>query len=420
MDKKILLKKENQMEQQTNKIVDKLEVYEFKNLPKNSSEKIKKLAETYNIELDIMDIDSIWDNTLTEAENMHLIEKTIQTLSGSQDAETKATADFKTRKKSIKNEQEEIERVNLENIKKEIKNTENEFKKSLEKLQSNNSVLEKLYWLPKEYIKAVVNDETELYGLIETGKVGCSKSYSTIQTLKEIKADFVYFSGYNTPLGLFKFLFQNKDKGKIIIFDDTRGILNNPTSISIMINALYSNGGLPRKISWNSSKLKDLPSEFNFEARVILITNELPKGMEIINSRCLHYNFDFNNFEIIAIMKAIAELKHPKLKKEERLEVIKFIENNTDETTENLDLRTQNKIEQLYIYSKDNWKDLAMPMLNTKNKNLTILKRIINECSTLSEAKKKFYEETGMGERTFQRYNLKLKEVKETTCRQAF
>jgi hypothetical protein len=177
-----------------------------------------------------------------------------------------------------------------------------------------------------------------------------------------------------------------------------------------MINALYSNGGLPRKINWTSSKLKKLPPEFNFEAKVILITNELPKGMEVINSRCLNYNFEFNNYEIVAIMKAIAELHHDKLTIEQRLEIVKFIEANTDETTENLDLRTQNKIEQLYLYNKDNWKDLSMPLLITKNKNLVLLKKFIAECKTLAEAKKKFYEATGMGERTFQRYNLKLKE----------
>jgi DNA phosphorothioation-dependent restriction protein DptG len=133
--------------------------------------------------------------------------------------------------------------------------------------------------------------------------------------------------------------------------------------------------------------------------------------MEIITSRCLHYHFEFRNAEIIAIMKAIAELEHPKLKKEERLEIIKFIEENTDETTENLDLRTQAKIEQLYLYSKENWKDLSMPLLNMKNRSLVLLKQFIRESKSLAEAKQKFYEAGLGGERTFQRYNLKLKEA---------
>jgi len=227
-----------------------------------------------------------------------------------------------------------------------------------------------------------------------------------------LKTDYTYFAGYTTPLGLYKFLYENKEKGKTIVFDDTFGILNNTTSVMLMLNALYSSSG-KRKISWNSSKLKDITSEFLFEANVILIINEVPKtiGSNLINSRCLNYEFEFNNFEILAIMKAIARLKHKSLSKEQRMEVFDFIKYYADETTENFDLRTQNKIENLYLFDKEEWKDLSMPLINTKNEKLLLIKQLIKESISLVEAKSKWYETTGLSERAFQRYNKQLNEA---------
>jgi len=213
-------------------------------------------------------------------------------------------------------------------------------------------------------------------------------------------------------LGLYKFLYDNKEKGKTIVFDDTFGILNNTTSVMLMLNALYSSSG-KRKISWNSSKLKDITPEFLFEANVILIINEVPKtiGSSLINSRCLNYEFEFNNFEILAIMKAIAKLKHKSLSKEQRMEVFDFIKYYADETTENFDLRTQNKIENLYLFDEEEWKDLSMPLINTKNEKLLLIKQLIKESISLVEAKSKWYETTGLSERSFQRHHKQLNEA---------
>jgi len=357
-----------------------------------------------------LDIDAIYDFKISEAENLPIIKDMIKILAGSNDFDNKTKVEGT--KTNIKNEKEIEDRTKLEMMKKEIENTQKEFKKSLEKIDKNNSVLDKLYWLPKKWVEVTVNSNNEIYGLIFTGQAGISKSYSTIQTLNELKTDYVYFAGYTTPLGLYKFLNDNKEKGKTIVFDDTFGILNNTTSVVLMLNALYSSAG-KRKISWNSSKLKDLPSEFLFEANVILVTNELPKnlGTDLINSRCLSYRFEFNNFEILAIMKAIANLPHPKLTKEQRIEVFNFIKEFTDETTENFDLRTQNKIENIYLFDKNNWKDLSMPLINSKNEKLLLLKQLIKESVSLVEAKNKWYETTGLSERAFQRYHKKLNET---------
>lgn len=379
--------------------------------------KLKKIAEKYNVEADLYDFEAMVDETLTYEENEAIITEDIRILSGCESVEEKIKSDFKTKKTTITHEKEEADRIQMQQINKEMEATESEFKKSLEKLEDNNSVLKKLYWLPKKYIEVIANPNNDIFGLIFTGQAGTSKSYSTIQTLNEINADYVYFSGYTTPLGLYEFLYKNKESGKTIVFDDTFGILNNTNSVMIMLNALYASAG-KRKISWSSSKTKNLPQEFIFNANVILIINEVPAniGTDLINSRCLNYRFEFNNFEMLSIMKAIANLKHPMLSKDERLEIIQFIEDNVDETTRGFDLRTQSKIENLYQFDKDCWKDLSMPLIESKNEKLVLLKQFIKSSATLKEAKQLWCETTGMTERSFQRTNKQLKMI--TTKRQ--
>lgn len=374
--------------------------------------KLKKIAEKYNVETDLIDFEALVDGDLTYEENESIMTEEIRGLAGCVSVEEKIKSDFKTKKRTISAEKEESERIKMEQINNELEHTQEEFKQSLEALQNNNSVLEKLYWLPKKYIEVVVNPNNDIFGLIFTGQAGTSKSYSTIQTLNNLEVDYTYFSGYTTPLGLYEFLYNNRGRGKTIVFDDTFGILNSTTSVMLMLNALYASAG-KRKISWTSSKNKELPSEFIFQANVILIINEVPNniGTDLINSRCLNYRFDFNNYEILSIMKAISKLKHATLTKEQRKEVVDFIKENVDETTKSFDLRTQNKIENLYMFSKDCWKDLAMPLVESKDEKLVLLKQFIKSASTLKEAKAEWCEATGKTERSFQRANKQLKEI---------
>lgn len=388
-----------------------------KKMVMEKEEQIKKLQEIavrYGVPIDIYDFEAMLDSSLTFEENKSIIEEDLKILASSENVENKIKAEGT--RKTIKNEKEDIERIKMQQLNEEMKHTEKEFKESLETLEANNSVLKKLYWLPKQYVEVVVNPNNQIYGLVFTGQAGTSKSFSTIQTLNELGADYEYFAGYTTPLGLYEFLYNNKEEGRTIVFDDTFGILNNTTSVTLMLNALHSSSG-KRKISWSSSKLKDLPSEFIFNANVILITNEVPSnlGSSLISSRCLNYRFEFNNYELLSIMKAIASLKHPTLSKNQRHEVVKFMEEYVDETTKSFDLRTQNKIENLYMFSQKSWKDLAMPLISSKNEKLVLLKQFILSSQNLQEAKAQWSEATGLGERQFQRYSKKLK--METTIR---
>jgi len=370
---------------------------------------LKKIANKYNVPEDLYDWEAKVDEKISYEENKGIIEADIETLASSNDYQEKIKNDFKARKKTIKDEKEQLERAKLEEINKEIEHIEEQFKESLEHIQKNNSVLEKLYYMPKEYVKVVANKNNEIHGLILSGMAGVSKSFSTIQAANELDCNYSYFSGFTTPLSLYKYLLEHKDDDLIII-DDTISIFKNFQATTLLLNALHSNTD-KRKVTWSSTKLRDISSEFILEANLVLIINEIPKniGKSLLNSRCLTYEFTFTNFELLTIMKAIADTPHKFLSKEERHMIVKYISENIDESSMDFDLRIQNKVENLYLYSKATWKILAGPLLNTKDEKLSLLREFIRDSTTLKEAQEKWVEHTNLTPRQCRRYTARLK-----------
>ena len=237
----------------------------------------------------------------------------------------------------------------------------------------------------------------------------CSKSYSSLQSANEIGCNYAYFSGFTTPLSLFKYLQDHKDDDLIII-DDTISIFKNFQATTLLLNALHSNTD-KRKVTWSSTKLKDISNEFIMEANLVLIINEIPKniGKDLLNSRCLSYEFNFTNFELLTIMKAIADTPHKKLTKEQRHAVVTYISDNIDESSQGFDLRVQNKVENLYLYSESKWKELSQPLLSCKDTKLALLREFIRSSTTLKEAQDRFINATGISPRQSYRYISKLK-----------
>lgn len=274
--------------------------------------------------------------------------------------------------------------------------------------------LNKIFEIPQNYIQAVVDTNNHLNSLLLLGGWGQGKSFNTLKVLDEMGADYVYKSGFTTPKGLYKFLYEyGTIEEKVIVFDDTHGLVDNKNSVSLLLNALNSDEQ-ERVLSWESSNESykdDVPPEFTFKAKLIIITNELPKNLsaELIKSRALVYRFDLSNYEIIQVMEEIADRDGDLLKREDRQEVLKFIKENVDASVKDFDLRTQKTLENLYAYDKDNWKILAEPIINKKkDKKRELMQKYLKTLGSVEEAKKKWSEETGLSGRQFYRYKQKL------------
>ena len=250
----------------------------------------------------------------------------------------------------------------------------------------------------KEYVRMVIKGNVSSMFLI--GKHGLGKTYNVVQTLQSECDNFVYKVGKTTPLALYEFLYEHN--GSVFFFDDTQGLINDNSSLSILMGALWSPTE-HRVVSWSSTRLPNgLPKEFEFTGRIIFCLNEVTNN-ELVNtriSRCIKYEFILNRGEIIDIMHKIA-------KDDIDREIVEFIVNNTDETTKDFDLRLQKKARQFYDYSKDGWKALLIPMINP-DKDLQILRECL-KLTKVSQQVKRFMEETGKSRATFFRLKKSLK-----------
>jgi len=156
----------------------------------------------------------------------------------------------------------------------------------------------------KQYIRMTALGHSNC--AIINGEGGLGKSFTTIETLKEINADYALFTGYSTLLSFYKFLYENRDK--IIVLDDTEGLLKDVRAIGLLKNALWEVDGR-RQVEYNSSTsmLKDTPESFDFTGRIIFLCNQIPnegkRNMEALLSRALYYKIAFTFEQKMKILK---------------------------------------------------------------------------------------------------------------------
>lgn len=262
----------------------------------------------------------------------------------------------------------------------------------------------KKYKLLSDSLKAVKENTINL--LILKGSAGFGKSYNVKKYLKENNISHKYITTYATPLSFYNLLYKNKDK-ELIIFDD---ITTTDKKITSILKSACNNLDRDRIIQWNSTTqiLKDyeLPEEFKLKANVILILNEdLPEFKPIIN-RAVTLNFKFNFEDKINILKEFQT--NAKIENE----VLSFIENNCNNATTNLSIRTAVILSNLKRAEYD-WLSFADELLNTDNKYKT-MQDLVQKCKvqtdfTTNDAVKEWVEKTGLSRRTYFNYLNKLK-----------
>ena len=215
---------------------------------------------------------------------------------------------------------------------------------------------------------------------IITGEGGLGKTYTVTQTLekngyKDISdlADFqvgavintrkcfTFVKGYSTPKGLYRTLFENNKS--VVVFDDCDSVLKDPVALNILKSALDSYG--KRIISWNADmRDDDLPRSFNFEGRVIFISN-LDEGKidQAIRSRSMMIDLSMTTDQKIERMETIAAAPEflPEYDAEIKSDALSLIREIKDEVKE-ISLRTLISVAKIRASNKD-WKDLATYML---------------------------------------------------------
>ena len=216
---------------------------------------------------------------------------------------------------------------------------------------------------------------------VVTGEGGLGKTYTVTKTLeangyKDISdlADFevgsiintrkcfTFVKGYSTAKGLYRTLFENNKS--IIVFDDCDAVLKDPVALNILKGALDSYG--KRIISWNADmRDDDLPKSFNFEGRVIFISNmSQDKIDQAIRSRSMMIDLSMTTNQKIDRMEHISKSEEflPEYDNSVKADALALIRAIKDDCKE-ISLRTLIAVAKVRASNPTDYKDLATYML---------------------------------------------------------
>jgi enoyl-[acyl-carrier-protein] reductase (NADH) len=213
-----------------------------------------------------------------------------------------------------------------------------------------------------------------------TGEGGLGKTYTVTKTLeangyKDISdlADFqvgtiintrkcfTMVKGYSTAKGLYRTLFENNKS--IIVFDDCDAVLKDPVALNLLKGALDSYG--KRIISWNADmRDDDLPRSFNFEGRVIFISNmDQDRIDQAIRSRSMMIDLSMSADQKIDRMEFIANSAEfmPEFEQSHKQDALDLIRELANEAKE-ISLRTLISVTKIRASNED-WKEMATYLL---------------------------------------------------------
>ena len=208
---------------------------------------------------------------------------------------------------------------------------------------------------------------------ILAGPPGIGKSYEIVQSLNENVGAHGYhiIKGKTSAIEVYNTLFNfNKH---VVVFDDCDSLFDNSDAINVLMAATDKNHKTGKyQVNWNTNtKLVDTHS-FEFEGKVIVITNRdfkkasMKKSRPLV-SRSFFIQFHNNREEILERTRDIASKKEIfGLNEEERMEVVDYIASFDDFTP---DLRLYEDVAQVRSEAKVegyDWKIVAQSTIEAQ------------------------------------------------------
>lgn len=232
----------------------------------------------------------------------------------------------------------------------------------------------------EELADAVINSEVR--ALIVSGPPGLGKSFTVEQKLAEwdpTEKKHTIVKGFIRATGLYKLLFQHKEKDKLLVIDDADNIFGDETSLNFLKAACDTTD--VRKLSYLSEgnlvcekTNVIIPKNFIFEGKIIFITNydfderiqagsKLAPHLAAMISRSHYIDLAMKTTQdyIVRMRQVIntGMLRSQRgLNATEEAEVMEFITDNKDKLRE-LSLRIALKIATLRKKNPDSWQKVA-------------------------------------------------------------
>ena len=215
--------------------------------------------------------------------------------------------------------------------------------------------------------------------LIVSGPAGLGKSFTVEKRLAEWdpnEINHTIVKGYVRATGLVKLLYQFRNEGQVIVFDDADSIFADDVSLNLLKAVCDTTER--RRVSWLSEgKLVDedtaelIPRSFDFNGTVIFITNmdfdnmidrghKLAPHLAALVSRSHYIDLAMKSRRdyLVRIKQVISQGLLNDLNWAERSQVINFIDENHDSLRE-LSLRVAIKIGNLRKANPKNWEKLS-------------------------------------------------------------
>ncbi len=368
---------------------------------------IKAMCESRGIATDVVDFEAEWDSTLTRKENYAHLESILNEL-----AEKKPECREPTAKEVLEEEQRLNHQQNLD-LEEATKLAEDEAIKAIK--NSAASEADQYFLGVKDYVRLIAQRRAN--AAIFSGRGGLGKTHYALKTLAEegltLGQDYEVLNTHITPLGFYTYLYRNQDK--ILVLDDCDGMLESPEIVGLLKSACWSATG-KRVVNWVSSRDLDVPDRFEFKGGLIILLNDLPKNksVEALISRAFFKEVDFSHDDLVKILYEVAKNagneESRNLTENERLEVADYLRETTDETVQDLNLRTLFKTFTLRKAYAENgkWKELAKEMLKPDD-DLIAVKEVVREFPIVADQIKEFIKRTGLSRRTFFRLKKKIK-----------
>ena len=219
-------------------------------------------------------------------------------------------------------------------------------------------------------------------GLIVSGPPGVGKSFGVEKILDEYDVMAKLSSkpprtevvkGSMTPIGLYQTLYNNSQKGDILVFDDCDSILFDEVCLNMLKAVLDS--GKKRTISWKSEsqalRREGIPDRFEFKGGCIFITNvdfehvrskKIKDHLAALMSRCHYIDLEMNSVSdrFLRINQIVRDgmLDEYNFGKEGDQEVVDFMVLKANRLRE-ISLRMVLKVADLKQMSPDTWQELA-------------------------------------------------------------
>jgi hypothetical protein len=219
----------------------------------------------------------------------------------------------------------------------------------------------------------------DVRSLIISGAAGVGKSFGVEKALKEWDPDGINHKsvkGYMRPTGIYKLLYQHRERGQVLIIDDADSAFADEVALNMWKAALDTTE--VRVISWmtegnlvDEESAERIPRQFVFEGTVIFITNvnfstqidrgtKLAPHMEALVSRSHYIELGINTLreKFIRLKQVVSESDMlDNMAKHEKEDMMAFVSQNVNKFRD-LSLRLILKLATLYKMGGD-WQKMA-------------------------------------------------------------